>query len=162
MSTKPPPNPRVGVAAIVKNRNGQFVLGRRKGAHGAGKWQFPGGHLEFGEDPSACAQREALEETGLAVTPLGILSVTNDIFTADNKHYITIFVLCLRDDDSKEPENLEPHKCEGWYWKDWSFVTELAQRGPDAPDGVFLPIVNMVKQLGNPPWVSLDAKETCR
>lgn len=104
MADNPPPHPRVGVAAIVKNRDGQFVVGRRLGAHGAGKWQFPGGHLEFGEDILACAQRETLEETGLAVTPLGFLSVTNDVFTADNKHYITFCVLCLRDDDTKEPE----------------------------------------------------------
>ncbi|CAK7198453.1 hypothetical protein SEUCBS139899_001114 [Sporothrix eucalyptigena] len=154
------PNVRVGVAAIVKNRAGQFVVGRRKGAHGAGKWQFPGGHLEFGETPQECAQRETLEETGLAVTPLGILSVTNDVFTADNKHYITFCVLCLREDDTKEPENLEPNKCEGWYWKDWSFVEETAKKGPDAEDGFFLPIVNMTKQLGSPPWVTLDAGET--
>lgn len=108
MADNPPPHPRVGVAAIVKNRAGQFVVGRRKGAHGAGKWQFPGGHLEFGEEPLVCAQRETLEETGLAVTPLGILSVTNDVFTADNKHYITFCVLCLRDDDAKEPEVSHP------------------------------------------------------
>lgn len=105
-----PPNPRVGVAAIVKNRAGQFLVGRRKGAHGAGKWQFPGGHLEFGESPLACAQRETHEETGLAVTPLGLLSVTNDVFAADNKHYITLGVLCLRDDDSQEPEVRTPQR----------------------------------------------------
>ncbi len=103
-NTETPPNPRVGVAAIVKNRAGLFVVGRRKGAHGAGKWQFPGGHLDFGEDPLACAQRETLEETGMDVRPLGILSVTNDIFSAENKHYITFCVLCICIDDEQQPQ----------------------------------------------------------
>lgn len=102
MSTAP--HPRVGVAAIVKNRAGQFLVGRRKGAHGAGKWQFAGGHLEYGESPKECAARETLEETGLVVKPLGILSVTNDVFKSENKHYITFCVLCLTDDDSIEPK----------------------------------------------------------
>ncbi len=31
------------------------------------KWQFPGGHVEPGEEPAACAAREAHEETGIPV-----------------------------------------------------------------------------------------------
>ncbi len=43
----------------------EILLGQRKGAHGAGTWATPGGHLEFGESVKACATRELLEETGL-------------------------------------------------------------------------------------------------
>lgn len=40
--------PYIGVAVIVV-RDGRVLLGKRKNAHGAGTWQFPGGHLEYGE-----------------------------------------------------------------------------------------------------------------
>ncbi|OAA55241.1 nudix domain containing protein [Niveomyces insectorum RCEF 264] len=151
-------HPRVGVAAIVKSRDGKLIIGRRQGAHGAGTWQFPGGHLEFGEDVEECARRETLEETGLAVRTLGLMGVTNDKFVAENKHYITLFVLCVREDEEKQPENLEPHKCEGWYWKDWTFIAKLANKGADAEDRLFLPIVNLIEQITEPPWVGFDAE----
>ena len=41
-------HPRVGIAAIVKKDN-KVLLGKRKGSHGSGAWNFPGGHLEFFE-----------------------------------------------------------------------------------------------------------------
>ena len=143
MSTTPAaPNPRVGVAAIVKNRAGQFVVGRRKGAHGAGKWQFPGGHLDFGESPEECAVRETLEETGLVVTPLGILSVTNDVFAAENKHYITFCVLCLRDDDSQEAEVFlsRAHVCD-------AFVFMVSSFGFPCSNNVLEPRAKQVRGL---------------
>ena len=56
--------PRVGIGVIVM-RNGLVLLGERIGAHGAGTWALPGGHLEFGESVEQCARREVWEETGL-------------------------------------------------------------------------------------------------
>ena len=69
-----------------------------------GHWQFPGGHLEFGETPLACAERETLEETGLIVRADKIVAVTNDVFEESAKHYITLFVSCRRLDEGQEPE----------------------------------------------------------
>ena len=70
---------------------------------GPGQWQFPGGHLEVGESYLACAERETLEETGLAVRAEKVVGLTNDIF-GPTKHYITIFVLCRRVDERSEPK----------------------------------------------------------
>jgi ADP-ribose pyrophosphatase YjhB (NUDIX family) len=57
-----------------------------------GTWGLPGGHLEFGESFEACAAREVLEETGLAVQDLHILTVVNSVMHADQKHYAVIFL----------------------------------------------------------------------
>lgn len=99
--------PRVGVGVFVW-KNGKFIMGQRLGSHGANTWSVPGGHLEFGESWVAAAQREVLEETGLHITNVRFLAATNDIFLADNKHYVTIWV--ESDWQDGEPTITEPDK----------------------------------------------------
>jgi 8-oxo-dGTP diphosphatase len=40
--------PRVGVGIVI-TRGNEVLLIHRHGAHGAGTWSPPGGHLDFGE-----------------------------------------------------------------------------------------------------------------
>ncbi|KAK3901380.1 NUDIX hydrolase domain-like protein [Staphylotrichum tortipilum] len=143
MAAQPPPVVRVGVAAIVRDAQGRMVMGIRKGAHGGGQWQFPGGHLDVGESYLACAERETLEETGLVVRAEKMVGLTNDIF-GPTKHYITIFVLCRRVDEWQEPKVMEPDKCEGWDWQSWSDVRAVIA-GEHGTTKVFLPIANLLR-----------------
>lgn len=43
----PTPNPRVGVAVFVLNSEGKFIVGKRKGSHGAGTWSALGAWREL-------------------------------------------------------------------------------------------------------------------
>ena len=119
----PPPShptsdaPRVGVGVIVL-RDGLVLLGERLGAHGAGTWALPGGHLEFGESVEQCARREVLEETGLDVELIGPGPYTSDVFSAEQRHYVTLFVLARS--AHGDPQRREPHKCARWQWCRWS------------------------------------------
>ena len=79
--------PFVGVGCIVI-RDGQLLLVRNQG----GLWSTPGGHLDFGESPEVCAARETLEETGLAVTNIKFVAITNDVLADAGKHYVTIWM----------------------------------------------------------------------
>ncbi|KAI1374185.1 NUDIX hydrolase domain-like protein [Hypoxylon crocopeplum] len=150
-TTSPPYHPRVGVAAIIRNAQGQLVLGKRKGSHGAGTWQFPGGHLEMGESLLECAERETLEETGLRVKGLGVVAVTNDVFDPATRHYITVFVGCRRENEEDEPKVLEPEKCEGWHWISWDEIRAWCAHHDDevtpewARNKCFLPLINLAK-----------------
>lgn len=128
-----PERPKVGVGVIVI-RNGNVLLGKRKNAHGNHTWNFPGGHLEFNEEIIDCARREVLEETGLEIINPSVGPFTNDIFLEDQKHYITVFVVCAS--DNGKPEVLEPNKCEEWNWFEWD----------NLPQPLFLPIQNLLKQ----------------
>lgn len=83
--------PGVGVAVLI-NRAGAVLLMLRQGAHGAGSWAPPGGHVEFGESLEECAIRETLEETGLRVMGVRFRAITNDVFESYGRHYITIWM----------------------------------------------------------------------
>ena len=108
------PDVRVGLACFVW-RNGKFLMIRRKGAHGAGTRTVPGGHVEHGESWEDCAMREILEETGVTVDEPRLLTVTNDIMAADNKHYVTIWMEANW--LSGEPQIMEPDKVEQLEWR---------------------------------------------
>jgi 8-oxo-dGTP diphosphatase len=62
------PDVRATILFVV--RDGRILLIRKKRGLGAGKINGPGGKLDPGETPFACAVRETLEELG--VTPLGV------------------------------------------------------------------------------------------
>jgi 8-oxo-dGTP diphosphatase len=96
MTTRPRV-PTVGVGCVMM-RGGHILLIRRHGAHGAGSWSPPGGHLHFGETPAVCAAREAEEETGIKVSNVDFLAITNDVFPEADKHYITIWMYGEPDD----------------------------------------------------------------
>ncbi len=130
-------HPRVGVGVIVV-RDHKVLLGKRKNAHGDGDWNFPGGHLEFGEEIIDCAIRETKEETGLELSDARVGPFTNDIFFHEQKHYITIFV--IGSSTQGEPQVLEPHKCESWQWFAWD----------NLPQPLFLPIQNLLRQNFSP------------
>lgn len=117
----------VGVGVLVL-RDGQVLLGRRRGSHGAGTWSAPGGRLEFGEQIEACAARELKEETGLTASSFELGPYSNDIFADVQQQYVTIFVVArgIRG----EPANLEPDKCDGWAWFRWG----------DWPSPLFKPV----------------------
>lgn len=83
--------PRVGVGVIV-TREGQILLLKRKNSHGSGCWSTPGGHLDFGESAEECAIRETREETAVDVGAPRFRALTNDVFEAEGKHYVTIWM----------------------------------------------------------------------
>ena len=87
--------PFVGVGCIV-TRTDRLLLVRCQ----RGLWSPPGGHLDFGESPEDCAARETLEETGVRVTNMEFVAITNDLLTDTGKHYITIWMRADAMDDA--------------------------------------------------------------
>lgn len=123
--------PKIGVGVCIFKEN-QVLMGLRKNAHGAQTWAFPGGHLEFGETVQECARREVLEETGLQLGLIKQGPYSQDIFIAENKHYITLIM--IGEYTGGEPLILEPHKCQEWRWFDWGCW----------PDNLFLTNQNLI------------------
>lgn len=135
--------PRVGVAVFIDRRaphskvfpkEMQILIGLRKGKHGDSSWALPGGNLEAGETWKQCARREVKEETGLTVSGLDFVGLTNDLFPEQGLHYVTIFLHATS--WSGRVRNREPEKCSELRW---NHVSQL-------PTPLFTPLDNCLKQ----------------
>jgi len=60
-------DPKLAVGTIIADEDNRVVLVKRAIEPGYGKWVFPGGYVDRGEEVQAAAVREAREETGLDV-----------------------------------------------------------------------------------------------
>lgn len=129
--------PKVGVGVIIR-KEGEVLLLRRQGSHGAGTWSFPGGHLEFGETVEACAVRETMEEVGITIKNLRHGPWTNDNTFMEGKHYVTIYILA--EIASGEPRLMEPDKATELGWFSWDAL----------PKPLFLPVENLLKRGYSP------------
>lgn len=67
------PQHGVSVSAYMQNAEGEVLLLRTHWR--SDTWELPGGNVEEGEALDAAVCREYLEETGIAIRPLGITGV---------------------------------------------------------------------------------------
>ena len=67
-------DPKIAVGTVIRTESG-IVLVRRAIEPGYGKWVFPGGYVDRGEDLLSAARREAREECGLDVRIEGLVNI---------------------------------------------------------------------------------------
>jgi ADP-ribose pyrophosphatase YjhB (NUDIX family) len=72
-------NMGIGAAVVVREATGRVLLVRRgPRQYGAGRWCFPCGFVEWGEDVREAAVREAREEAGVDVRLGAVVQVLNN------------------------------------------------------------------------------------
>jgi 8-oxo-dGTP diphosphatase len=140
--------PIVGASAVIA-RGDRVLLGRRRGAHGAGTFAFPGGKPRPGESPADAVAREVLEETGLVIESANPITWTNEIFPERGLHFVTLHYLATVSGHA-EPAVLEPDKCDGWDWYSWSAL----------PHPLFLAAAHLVESGWRPEPDAVAAGET--
>jgi 8-oxo-dGTP diphosphatase len=115
------PKPMVGVSVLIKNGD-RILLEKRSKDPMKGAWKAPGGHMEFGETPEQTAAREVKEELGITLRDLKFRTITNDVFEADQKHYVTIWMEAFI--ASGEPELKAPYEESEIGWFTWDALPQ--------------------------------------
>lgn len=82
-------DPVVAVVALVI-RDGKALMVHRVMDPEVGKWAFPAGYLDYGEDPREAAVREVREETGLDIRITRLIDVRGPDTTAKAKASVVI------------------------------------------------------------------------
>ena len=86
-----PKRPKIGIGVLV-TKDDRVLLMKGGNAHGDATWSTPGGRLAHGELLEECALRASQKETGVIITDVTFLAITNDVFEADGKHVLTIWM----------------------------------------------------------------------
>ena len=82
-------------ARVVFSREDQVLLVQRSSLNNSnsGKWEIPGGTVEFLEETIPAIKREAKEETGLVIYPSCTTSLTT---VSEGPYHVTHVFLCTR------------------------------------------------------------------
>lgn len=116
----------VGVGAAIINREGKLFITLRgkKAKNERGKWEIPGGSVEFGETLKETLKREVQEEYGFKIEIVELLDVCDHIIPEEKQHWVSPTFICRI--KSGTPKILEPEKCEAIEW----FTLEEASKLP--------------------------------
>lgn len=118
---------------MILNKKGQVLLGRRHENPDKASsefrvsdvWTMPGGKLEYGESFEQGAIRETLEETGIILKKIKIISLNEDM--NEFAHFITIGF--YSENCEQDPKVMEPEEITEWRWFN---LTEI-------PDNIYFP-----------------------
>lgn len=116
------------VVCGILYRQEQVYIAKRKGAHAAGVWEFPGGKVEAGESGEQAVVRELAEELNIAAQ---VRSYLGD--TMDEQEGMRIHVRAYLCTTAQEPHDLNAHS-EGR----WVHYTQAARYAFQEADHVLL------------------------
>lgn len=85
--------PILVTAAIIEYKGKFLITQRPKDSHNGLRWEFPGGKLNFGEDPRDCLEREILEELGIKIKAGEILEYSSHVYNGE-KHIVLLGFKC--------------------------------------------------------------------
>lgn len=107
----------VGVGALIFNKAGKIFLTLRgpKAKNERGKWEIPGGAVEFDETIEKAIIREVQEEYGIKIVVKELLHLCDHIIPDEKQHWVSPTYIC--EIVAGEPTIKEPEKCSdmGWF-----------------------------------------------
>ena len=110
------PSVTVDAVAARETNNGLELLMIERGpdpAEWEGMWAFPGGFVDYGEDPEDAVLRELQEETGIEGQNPRVLHVLGAPGRDPRKHCVGLFYLVDADIDT-EPEGADDAVSAAW------------------------------------------------
>ncbi len=111
----------VGVGAMIFNDKGELLMLKRgrEAKNEQGRWEIPGGGVDFGETRAQAIVREIKEEVGVDIVVEHQLLAIDHLIPDEGQHWVaTPFIARIK--KGQTPKILEPHKHEamGWFQLD--------------------------------------------
>jgi 8-oxo-dGTP diphosphatase len=107
----------VGVGGVIVDEYSRLFLALRgpQAKNERGKWEFPGGAVEFGETLAETLQREMAEEYGISIEVGQLIGVVDHIIPQESQHWVSPTFICKI--TAGIPVIREPDKCLqiAWY-----------------------------------------------
>lgn len=106
----------VGTGAVILNEQGEVLMSLRgpKAKSERGKWELPGGTVEFGETMAEALKREVEEELGIEIVVGEFLNLTDQVLVEEEQHWISATYICRI--MKGQPTIIEPEKCQELRW----------------------------------------------
>ncbi|MCA1584117.1 MAG: NUDIX hydrolase [Acidobacteria bacterium] len=115
-------DPKIAVGTVIRvDDSGRIVLVRRAIEPGYGKWVFPGGYVDRGEEITLAALREAREESGLDVRIDHLINIYS--YAGRTPIVVVYAATCIGGTLAVDDEGLEarPFDLDGIPWDDLAF-----------------------------------------
>lgn len=113
---------KASVGAVIF-KGTEVLLIKRGHAPLKGHWSIPGGKIEYGEGLEEALRREIREETGVEISPIGLIDVYESLPTQEGEpHYLMVDYVCR-------------------------WVSGTVKAGDDADEAVFLPFSEALSRL---------------
>ena len=97
--------PILVAGAIIESGNRVLIARRcvQESDSFAGRWEFPGGTVKYGEDPRDCLVREIKEELNCEIRVDSILDASSFVYP-DSLHFVVLFFKCRLSQGEPEPK----------------------------------------------------------
>ena len=81
----------LGVAAVVENEKGEWLVVKKTYSGLKGRWSLPAGFVQPAETVNAAAIREVKEETGIDCEVIGLIGFRTGVIREDISDNMAIF-----------------------------------------------------------------------
>lgn len=116
----------VGAAIFNKERRLLITLRGKNAKNERGKWEIPGGSVEYGETFEQALKREMREEHAVEIKIIELLGICDHIIPEEHQHWVSPTYICIL--TKGEPKINEPNKCKriGWFTPEEAKKLELS------------------------------------
>lgn len=107
----------VSVGAFILNNKGELLLLKRSqnSKNEKGKWEAPGGAVEFWEKRTDAIKREVKEELDIEIEIVDVLEVIDEMLPQDKQHWLATSYL-VKIKGKQKPRIVESHKHDDMNW----------------------------------------------
>lgn len=129
--------------ACIDYRNGKVFIAKRQNVGDmGGRWEFPGGKIDDGEDDKTAIKREMNEEFGVEVS-VGKKICESTFFHKEKKCYLYVYFIHFENDGLEKRFSLTEHT--DYKWIELEKIPEL--NFVDSDLKIYPKVVNAIKNL---------------